>query len=587
MEYNTTDSTNSDWFPNDIFSQLEKAILDTNLITTQSMYDSFLNLLKTRFFEWNVRQISILVELLKKGSSYGVKEAQSAFIDEIFEIVPENVLKIILRTNLEVLREVGCEKYSKIFSESEIIEIHSGFICKNTLTVRQQIEVLGMLRDYSPESYLRLTMDLVCLRTIAKSKIQMSVLLQQLLDKFLFFVNDEYPRGYGYSRRYIHSLDADKYMTEHEELLSSYKQDLQDMILAESDPESGIILAELLVTIFPRDAQKVFLSMLFSKIYFIRHKVKILKIMRSHYSYRNQKQYDSKISRWKMESNFGITRKMFQLHSVTNSTKLKAELEECILAVTYGATDLTIVLSFLENRVNHSTRRIALKILSWSPSGISNDSLLEYYYFKELDSDEDISLLLDIFSHSAEEIIVDFYWDILINGAEEFHSRIIDKLILITPLNTLLYQLTDKIPLSERNIANCVKHYTKQNADIHSTPDLLLKLIPYGKDSDARLLMGKLLVKHHCINHNLSLVSELMASLQASTGFHGYYNLLFPQLNSTNTIEIINGFRKNPKILNLFLQRLSKEPIENTFWYKNEEVQKFIDEISEVNETKI
>ena len=699
--------------------------------------------------------------------------------------------------------------------------------------------------------------------------------------------------------RYIHSLDADKYMTEHEGLLLSYKQDLQDMNLAESDPEDGILLSELLVTIFPRDAQKIFLSMLFSEKYFVRHKVRILKIMERHYSFRNQIHYDGELSLWTMQSTFGVTSKLIQLLSETKYSKLKTSLIECLLQVAYGPKDLKIVLSFLENGVNHSYRRTALKILSRSPSELSVEPLLKIYYSGELNSDDDMSLVLSIFSRFEESIIIDFYWHLLLTRAEKFNSRIVDRLILITPLDTLLDMLTDKIALSERNIANCVEHYTKQkslfeslirlysslsspdsvstfrsefsrngrikntdtesyiqpdliilqdlnnlyieleilttdydklktssfcveiiekkvsltntillekvsseyqklmdfegssavqslcdknnfqpsslsalfdliraelresleyyshmrllydewlciddegipnymrvyndwingskedrifdssvremlqraedkyddssitafeinqhdiseflldikdefermddedpsfidfqrsrhryaflppmirnrrldgirlavkrvimdyleedisqlvmqkdaeyltsellhelfmdsflsfrtemkalsllrvhpeywmgvenqikirqekaelikknlqlnsdsfvnpNARIHSTPDLLSILIRYCKDSDARLLMGKLLINHHCINHNLSLVSEFMASLQASTGFHGYYMYLFPQLNSTNAIEIINGFRKKPKNIEL------------------------------------
>ena len=926
MEHNTTDSTPSDWFPDGIFLELEKDISDTNWIRSQSVYDRFLNLLKTRFFEWNDRQISTLVELLAKYCSYGVEDAQSAFVDEIFVIVPEDVIINLLRTNFGVLWEVGCEKYSNFFSESEIIEIHSDFVCNNNLKETQQMKVLEMLRNYSTRSYLRLAMDLICLRTKDKSKIKRNDILEHMLNNF-------FNKNASFS--YIHSLDADKYMTEYGGLLLSYKPDMEDMILSGIKPEIGVLLGEILVIISPHNAQKVFLSMLFSEKNHIKHKVNVLNIMKRHYSFRNQINYDAELSLWKMQSTFGMTRKLIQLLSETKSSKLKTSLVECLLKVAYGPKDLTTVLSFLENGVNHSSRRAALKILSISPSELSVKPLLDLYYSEKLNSDDDISLVLSIFSPFDESIIIDFYWHLLFTGAEKLHSRIVDNLILFTPLTTLLDKLTDKIALSERNIANCVEHYTKQKslfeslitlysslsnpdslsafltplrrngrikntdresyiqpdlntlqdlnnlylelerlttdydklktssfcveiiekkvsltntillekvssgyqklmdfegssavqslcdknnfqpsslsplfdliraelresleyyshmrllydewlciddegipnymrvyndwsngskqdtildssvremlqraedkydnssitafeitqhdiseflqdikdefermddedpsfidfkrsrhryafsppvsrnrriggirltvkvvimdyleedisqlvmqkdaeyltsellhelfmdsflsfrtemialsllrvhpeywmgvenqikirqekaelikknlhlntdsfvnpvADIHSTPDLLSILIRYCKDSDARLLMGKLLINHHCINHNLSLVSEFMASLQASTGFHGYYMYLFPQLNSTNAIEIINGFRKNPKILNLFLQRLSKESLENTFWNENEEVQKFIDEIREVNETNI
>ena len=372
MEHNTTDSTNSDWFPNDIFSQLEKEILDTNWIRSQLMYDRFLNLLKTRFFEWNVRQRSTLADLLAKDCSYDVEDAQSSFVDEIFVIVPKDVLINILRTNFGVLLEVGCGKYSKFFSKSEIIEIHSDFVCNNNLKETQQMKVLEMLRDYSPESYLQLTMDLVCLRTKDRSKIKRNEIIEHMLNNF-FNRNSSF--------RYIHSLDADKYMAEYGGLLLSYKPDMEDIILSDIEPEIGVLLGEILVIISPHNAQKVFLSMLFSEKNHIKHKVNVLNIMRIHYSFYNQIHYDSELSLWKMQSTFGMTSKLFQLFSETKSSKLKTSLVECLLQVAYGPKDLKIVLSFLENGVNHSYRRTALKILSRSPSELSVEPLLKIYHY--------------------------------------------------------------------------------------------------------------------------------------------------------------------------------------------------------------
>ena len=464
---NVPNPTQDNWVPDDIFIQLEKDIEDSSTIESDSFYNRFLQLSKYESYQWNDRQISMLVKLLGKPIYYNMEEVRSTFVDELFNTIPENVLANLLRTNFELLRREKPAIYRRLFSENEIIEIYSNFVCSDALAGKYQMEVLEMLRNYSTKSYLQLAMELICSRTTRNCKIQRNDILLHLLDNF--FVKTY--RG-GTKIKYIHSLDSEDYMDEHGDLLLTYMPDFEDMLLLESKPEGVLLLSEILVTIVPHSSPRILLSMLFSDKMNVRYQRKLLDIMRRHFGYLTQKEYDPEISEWEMKSAFGSVRKLFKLFSTTKSSMLRTSIEDCLLQIAYGPENLQTVIGFLEIGVDIEVRRSAMRLLSYSPHEYAIKPLLNLYYSGEMNSFEDQKYVFRILSRLSGDVITDFYWHLLLNGAENFHSEIVNKLILTTPLTALFNKLTDKIELSESNITSCIEHYTNSKTIFESLTSL-------------------------------------------------------------------------------------------------------------------